>query len=585
MIPALNLDSRVAGVLVPVFALRAENDLGCGDVRGLHEFIDWAADAGFRAVQILPINETGGDHSPYNAISAMALEITTVHFDPDWLPDLPREVFDSAKAEAELFGLHAGSVKYGPVKALRWRLMRAAFDRFEAENLQPDALSERGKQFRAFRADNSAWLDAYAFFRALMARHGGSEAFEYWPVEISESERMLSWLSSLSEEDRNAFERERMLYCYAQWIAWSQWTAVKKHAEHRGVALMGDIPIGVSYYGADHFTRPRLFEVGWSGGAPPEPAFQSDLFVQRWGQNWGVPVYHWDAHARDGFAWWRQRVRGVRDLFHIFRIDHILGFYRIYSFPWRPQQNAQFAALSPAEAAEKTGGLLPGFRARPDDTPENCEKNRAQGDLILRALKEAAEPSILVGEDLGVVPDYVRPHLTSLGIAGFKVPHWESPYPGGPLTPGSEYPRLSVTTWATHDHDPLRAMWDRWEIAARAVQAGDESARSVAEEGGRESWRITEWAGVPEEQRHAGWSDSLHEQLIEGLFKSNSWLAMLMITDVLGTSERYNMPGVASSDNWSTRLAHTAQGMREDPTISAKIGRVRELIQRTGRAG
>ncbi len=585
MIPALNLESRVAGVLVPVFALRAEDDLGCGDVRGLHEFIDWAAEAGFRVVQILPVNETGGDHSPYNAISSMALEITTVHFAPDWLPDLPRETFESARTEAQMFNLNEGSVKYSPVKALRWRLMRAAFDRFDKEHLKAEPPTERAAWFQAFRTEHASWLDSYTFFRALVARHGGSEAFEMWPSEISSSERMLPWMASLSEEERTTFERERLFYVYAQWIAWGQWRELKKHAEHRGIALMGDIPIGISYYSAGHFARPRLFESGWSGGAPPEPAFQSDLFVQRWGQNWGVPVYNWDQMARDGFAWWRQRVRGVRDLFHIFRIDHILGFYRIYAFPWRPAQNASFAALSPAEAAEKTGGLLPGFRPRPDDTPENREHNRVQGDLILRALKEAANPAILVGEDLGVVPDYVRPNLTSLGIAGFKVPHWESPYPGGPLMPGAEYPRLSVTTWATHDHDPLRAMWERWEIAARAVNAGDESARPVAEEGGRESWRITEWAGVPEPERHAGWSDSLHEKLIEGLLATNSWLAVLMITDLLGTSERFNLPGVASSDNWSTRLAHTAQGMREDPAIAAKIGRVRELIHRTGRAG
>src|SRR5947199_5697208 len=117
---------------------------------------------------------------------------------------------------------------------------------------------------------------------------------------------------------------------------------MKSYAEAHGVALMGDIPFGVSYYSADVFARPDEFMLEWSGGAPPEPYFKDDAFTQKWGQNWGIPLYRWDQMRADNFAWWRQRVRGLRHLFHVFRIDHVLGFYRIHSFPWRPEENIRF---------------------------------------------------------------------------------------------------------------------------------------------------------------------------------------------------------------------------------------------------
>ena len=128
-------------------------------------------------------------------------------------------------------------------------------------------------------------------------------------------------------------------YRYVQWIAHLQWTAIKSYADERGVGLMGDIPFGVSYYSADVYSRRDEFALDWSGGAPPEPYFKDDEFTQKWGQNWGIPLYRWDVMRTRELAWWRQRVRGVRKIFHVFRIDHVLGFYRIYAFPWRPERN------------------------------------------------------------------------------------------------------------------------------------------------------------------------------------------------------------------------------------------------------
>jgi 4-alpha-glucanotransferase len=161
--------------------------------------------------------------------------------------------------------------------------------------------------------------------------------------------------------------RYRQFTAYVQWIAWRQWLDVRAWADQKGVRLVGDMPFGVSRYGADVWSERDLFDLPWSGGAPPEPFFQGDEFLKRWGQNWGIPLYNWPAHRAQDFTWWKQRVGAVGKIFHSFRIDHVLGFFRIYSFPWLPQQNGEYVHLTPEEAKEKANGRLPQFLPRPDE--------------------------------------------------------------------------------------------------------------------------------------------------------------------------------------------------------------------------
>src|SRR5262249_14745854 len=144
--------------------------------------------------------------------------------------------------------------------------------------------------------------------------------------------------------------------------------------------------------------------------------------------------------------------------FHLFRIDHVQGFYRVYAFPWGPQRNKEFLPLEHHQMLERTGGRAPHFVPRDDDTPQHCNANERHGEEYLRVILEEAGALRVVGEDLGVVPDYVPPNLGSLGIAGFKIPQWE--VRDGMILPGDTYERLSVATYATHDHEPIRALWE-----------------------------------------------------------------------------------------------------------------------------
>ncbi len=306
-----------------MFALRGENDLGIGDLGALREFIDWIAEIGFTLVQLLPINETGADNSPYNAISAMAIEPTTLHLAPDSPPDLTREDFEAALAGIDLPGLRRGRVKYRQVKELKQRILEKAFANFSAR-----ADEKRKSEFQRFCEEESSWLRDYAFFRVLIEENDGSAAWDRWPAQHQKMETARDWLRDLPQDKQAALIRRGDFFSYVQWIAHQQWRDVKTHAEQRGVALMGDIPFGVSYYSADVFSRPNEFMLDWFGGAPPEPHFKDDAFTQKWGQNWGIPLYRWSAMRSNNFQWWRERMRAIRRIFHMFRIDHVQGFYR-----------------------------------------------------------------------------------------------------------------------------------------------------------------------------------------------------------------------------------------------------------------
>ncbi|PYJ08036.1 MAG: hypothetical protein DMF06_13965 [Verrucomicrobia bacterium] len=563
----LSPDQKIAGVLTPLFALRTETDLGIGDLEALRQFIDWAAAIGFRIVQLLPINEMGGDHSPYNAISAVALEPATLHLAPGSPEDLSREDFDDVLAETDLATLRKGAVKHDRVRDLKMALLGKAFATFSRRR-QKDPGSTAA--FDAFCESEKAWLADYAFFRALMEENGNREQWDHWREEHRDADSARGWLAAQTAEVQRRFSDRESFFQYVQWVAFDQWTEVKSYAEQRGVALMGDIPFGVNYYSADVYARRDEFALNWSGGAPPEPYFKDDKFTQKWGQNWGIPLYRWDVMRTRNLAWWRQRVRGVRKIFHAFRIDHVLGFYRIYAFPWRPDRNAEFLPLSWDEMRERTGGAGPQFSPRDDSGWENCEANRREGEEYLRAVLEESGETRVVGEDLGTVPDYVRPSLHSLGVAGFKIPQWEVKH--GQVTPGEEYERLSVTTYATHDHKPIRALWEEAQDAEAATQT---QARE-------DLLKIARFAGV-EPREELDYLRDYYPAIIGALFRSNAWMAIVMVTDLLGRKDRFNVPGTAANSNWSRRMQKTVADLEASPTIRKRMNLIRELLEKTER--
>lgn len=573
----LSPEKKIGGVLVPLFALRGENDLGIGDLGALREFVDWIADIGFTLIQLLPINETGADNSPYNAISAMAIEPTTLHLVPGSPEDLTREDFEDALAEVDLPSLRRGRVNYQRVKQLKQRILEKAFTNFSAR-----ADKNRRAEFKTFCGEQSSWLHDYALFRVLIEENNGSAAWNQWPPQHQSTEGARNWIRDLPHDKQASLTRRGEFFCYVQWIANHQWRDIKAHAEQRGVALMGDIPFGVSYYSADVFSRSNEFMLDWFGGAPPEPLFKDDAFTQKWGQNWGIPLYRWRVMSGNNFQWWRERVRGTRRIFHLFRIDHVQGFYRVYAFPWRPQRNKEFLPLDQYQMLERTGGRAPHFIPRDDDTPENREANRREGEEYLRVVLEEAGAARVAGEDLGVVPEYVRPNLQYLGIAGFKIPQWEMR--DGMIIPGEMYDRLSVATYATHDHEAIRALWD--EAIEHPNSETGEQARATLE-------KIAVFACL--RQRYGGqarWDPKLDQldyvkhfypAVMDALFRCNSWIAVVMITDLLARAYRFNVPGTRANLNWTRRIQRSIAKLRSSRKERRRMQIVRELLKKTDR--
>jgi 4-alpha-glucanotransferase len=569
----LSPTQSLAGILEPVFAIRTEQDLGIGDTEGMRQMIDWCHRHHLNILQILPINEVSDDNSPYNALSSLAIEPATIAISPQHLPDLSAPQFRKLAPADVLAELRSGPVNYAGVRPLKRKLLEAAFDSFLLHHF--DKETERALQFRSFMMENADWVTSYALFRVLMEENGNYPTWDRWVPEHRSPRTAEVWLLSLPVKRRDALLRKQLFFIYVQWIAFTQWQEIKAYGTAQQVYLMGDIPFGVGRFSADVWASRDIFDLDWSGGAPPEKVFKVDAFTEKWGQNWGIPNYRWEVLRRRGFGWWRTRIDNIQKLFHLYRIDHALGFFRIYSFPWTPDRNAEFLPLTEAEAAAKTGGRQPGFKQFPDDTPEHKAANQAQGEELLRMVQEASRDTTVVAEDLGVVPEYVPPTLAKLSMPGFRIPtlfreadgsYWKT----------SRYPRLSLAQPTTHDHPPMAAAWaECW----RNLDAGKDVENSR-----RELLRMLEFAGLKNQEPQREFTDELHQAFTRTVMQSPSWLVVFQITDVFGMTERFNTPGSVSPNNWSHRLPQTVKELDADPVLLAQAEMFSRLARESGRA-
>lgn len=564
----IDVKRKMAGILVPVFALRHKNDFGIGDTISFKEAIDFCHNHRIGVLQTLPINETGGDNSPYNAISSVALDPTLIAMVPDKVPGLRQEHLEKLAPERLLSRLRQGPVDYPHVKELKQGLLKAAFASFEENELKKKSEAISLKQFED---EHRLWLPAYTMFRTLIEKQDGDTNWTKWDPAVQTFKAAESWLYNLPDCDR--LLRTRRFWAYVQWVAFNQWDEVRQTADKASVKLMGDIPFGVSRLSADVWAHRELFDLDWSCGAPPELYFQGDLFTQKWGQNWGMPLYAWEEHKRQDFSWWRQRVKQVTRFFHYFRIDHVLGFFRVYAFPWFPEQNQEFVELTPQEV-RATAGRLPQFLPRADEPPQSGELNCAHGEAVLRVLMQAAGESNIIAEDLGVVPAYVRPLLKKLNMAGFSIPMFERNDIDRSYKPAQSLPELSLVTYGTHDHVPLATFYqnlvDWWH-------------GPNGHEGWLEVKRLMLFLRLDENNPPASFTWDLHRELISRLLRTRCWLAVLMITDLFGTEQRFNEPGLSGDYNWSQRLDRPINEYELDPHFANKIEFFTRLIKETNR--
>ena len=570
VLPRAGLDQNLAGVLEPVFAIRTEDDLGVGDTGGVRRMIDWCHRHGLNIFQTLPINETSDDNSPYNAVSSLALEPTTIAVSLRDLPDLTaadfKEAGDVGFAEniaQGVGGLHEGEAVGGGKLAL----LRVAFGVFPRE-----ALSARHgageEEFGAFATKKRALAGGlFAVSGVDRAEQGPGDVGPLAAGTAHSGGGAGVKLASLQEFEGNARPLRRNSFSFNTCNG-SPSASGRRCGPTRapkGSILMGDVPFGVGRYSADTWANPEIFDLEWSGGAPPEKTFKVDLFTEKWGQNWGIPLYNWEVLRQRNFDWWRLRVSTLCRVFHFFRIDHVLGFFRIYSFPWTPDRNAEFTPLSWEEAAAKNGGRTPGFKPFADDTEEHRAFNERQGQELLGVVLEVAGENTVIAEDLGMVPEYVPPTLLRLGIPGFRIPMFFRE-PDGSYSDPRQYPLLTIAQPATHDHPPLAAMWAELWAAIDAEKNAEDSRRELD--------RIMAFAGLKAEKPPRHLTNRILEHFARAVLESRSWMVVFQITDILGEAERFNVPGSTSTSNWSNRLPHTVEGTGERAEIAKARGDV-----------
>jgi 4-alpha-glucanotransferase len=309
---------RGAGVAIPVFSLRSHRGLGVGEFPDLKLMVDWARKVGLNMVQILPVNDTSATHTwtdsyPYAAISVFALHPLYLNVDAMGMElsgTEERTLLEEREALNKL-----DKVDYEAVTKLKLKLARQVFDNTKDEWL-------KDKAFKRFFKETKHWLRPYAAFCYLRDKYGTVD-FNQWEAYADYSGKKLDKLT-----DPKADHYEEVAFHYfLQYHLDRQLQEAARYARENGVILKGDIPIGIYRYSVDAWVAPHLYNMDGQAGAPPDPF--SDT-----GQNWGFPTYNWKEMAKDGFQWWQQRLRQLSRYFDAFRIDHILGFFRIWEIPF-----------------------------------------------------------------------------------------------------------------------------------------------------------------------------------------------------------------------------------------------------------
>lgn len=560
------LAKRRAGLLVPVFAMRHRDDFGIGDTRAVREAIDFCAANSFAVLQLLPIHETFGDHSPYNPISARALSPVYIHLVPDEVPGLLAADLERAAPAAWLAQLRSGIVKHGSVHPLKMQVLQLAWHRFvngEAGELMAE--------FRVFVEEEKSWLPHYTLFRLLIREYEGNTEWLDWRPEHRTWEGANDWL--MNHPDRKELEDIRDGYAYAQWIAHRQWDEVRRHADRRNVMLMGEMSFGVGRGSSDVWGNPELFDLDWNLGSRPLTHFDTSKDAERWGQNWGLPSYRWENHRSTGFEWLRSRVRGERRFFHLCRLDHLRGYFRAYMFPWPGgSRHAEYANLTDEEAAFKTGGKLPRFVPGPDSDPQTALMNELQGRELISVIREAAGPMELVAELMGEMPEYMSRALRELPLANLVFPQLEQ-FSGAENPAKLVLRELSLVTYANHDNAPMASAYLHLQRAAENDPQGKEAAELA--------WLLgfAGWKEPPPEELN----EPLLTALQSALFRTPCKLAVLMCSDLFGIPLRFNLPGRYGIETWCDRLDFPFSDYATHAVFGSRLTTTRNLILESGR--
>ncbi len=492
------------GIDVSLPSLHSKDSCGIGEFYDLIPLIDWCARIGMDVIQLLPLNDTGDDTSPFFALSAMALNPLFLSLHK--LPKVKPEKLEGLRKFNSL-----PRVPYHDVQSHKSIFLRHYF-----EEMGPSIIET--KAFETFVEEND-WVENYALFKALKDVTAKNH-WKTWPKELQNL--------SLEEFD-NLIEKHWVDVCYyifLQYLCFCQLTEVKKHANSKAVFLKGDIPILISPDSADVWKYTEEFDLTLSAGAPP------DMYNKE-GQMWGLPIFNWDVMKKRNFDWWKTRLNYASNFYDIYRIDHILGFFRIYAIP--------------QGKTAKNGVYVPKDKA--DWLPHGKE--------ILSTLTSFT-PMLPIGEDLGDVPDSVRDALCEMGISGTKVLWWEKQWNDGEIYINPlHYNPISMSTVSTHDSETLSLWWHDEE----------KDAKDYAHHRG---WDYT--PTLTKSQRRDILRDSHKSASLFHINLLGEYLALFpeLVWDD-PHDERINVPGTIAPTNWTYRVRPTIEEIISHKELAEEI--------------
>jgi 4-alpha-glucanotransferase len=483
------------GIVVPLSALRSKHSCGVGEFLDLLLVIDFCKKVHFDTIQLLPLYDTGRDTSPYNGVSSCALD--PLYLSLRELPLLDASLVKEFEGFDELNRLREVALHEVKQKKMRW-LYRYYQHAFPA--LSKDA------PYQEFYQENQSWLIPYAQYKSL------SNQFQHihWSA----------WTQPYPEISDTDF------YTFLQFLCFSQMRRVKKYAGEQGCFLKGDLPILVGSDSADVWAQPHLFDLNYIAGAPPDQ-YNAE------GQKWSFPIFNWDAMRENKFAWWKRRLHVAESLYHIYRIDHVVGLFRIWAIP------------QDKKAIE--GHFI----------PWDFHLWEKQGREILTTMIEATS-MLPIAEDLGTIPKEVPVVLKELGICGTKVVRWEKQWHyGNGFIPLDEYEPFSLTTVSTHDSETLGMWWKN----------DPQDAKLWAE---RKGWAYHPTMSIDE--RFSCLYDAHHSASYFHINLLQEYLALFpeLVSEEL-ERERINIPGTVLPSNWAYRFRPSIEEMLENGPLIEKM--------------
>jgi 4-alpha-glucanotransferase len=502
---------RSSGILLHPTSLPGK--FGIGDLgREAYAFVDFLVASGQRLWQVLPLGPTGYGDSPYQCFSAFAGN--TLLISPELLVDEGLLGMDEI---ARVPAFPQERVDFDRVIKLKNALLVKAFESFK-ETTSAELRSE----FEAFCQQEASWLDDYALFRALKDANHGAMWNKWEPALVRRDPEALA---RAREELRDAIEAQKLY----QYLFFKQWSALRRYCHERGITIVGDIPIFVSYDSADVWTHPFLFKLDERGeprvvaGVPPD-------YFSATGQLWGNPIYEWERMRADGFRWWIERMRATLHLFDIIRLDHFRGFAACWEIP---------------------GG---------DQTAERGRWVNVPGRELFSAMKQALGELPIIAEDLGVITPDVEALRDDFNLPGMRILQFA--FGGDPRNkdlPHNYIPTVVVYT-GTHDNDTTVGWFNSH---AKAGSTRD------AEQVERERQFCLKYLHTEGRE--------IHWDFIRAALSSVADIALIPLQDVLGlgTEARMNLPA-STNGNWNWRYG--AKALTDK--LSARLKEMTELYGR-----